>query len=122
MSSKSFSLLVLTISCAGLIGVFVGSFLNVVIYRTPLGLSVNSPRSFCPTCERQLAWWENIPIVSWIGLKGRCRTCGTPISIRYPLVELSTGIVFALVTWAWDGTIVSAAYCVLAAAMVAVSL
>jgi leader peptidase (prepilin peptidase)/N-methyltransferase len=122
MSSKSFSVLVVTISFAGVIGVFVGSFLNVVVYRTPLGLSVSKPRSFCPVCDRQLAWWENIPLASWAGLRGRCRTCGVPISVRYPLVELTAGILFALVTWAWDGTVVSAGYCVLAATMVAVGL
>jgi prepilin signal peptidase PulO-like enzyme (type II secretory pathway) len=122
MGSKSFSLLAVTISFAGIIGVFVGSFLNVVVYRAPLGLSISSPRSFCPACGRQLKWWENIPLASWIGLRGRCRTCSVPISVRYPGVELSTGVLFALVTWAWAGTIVSAAYCALVASMVAVSL
>ncbi len=107
---------------AGVAGLFVGSFLNVVVYRTPRGLSVAGPRSFCPACNRQLTWWENVPVGSWLALRGRCRTCDQPISLRYPLVELGTGVVFALVTWGWDGTIVSAAYCVLAATMVAVSL
>jgi leader peptidase (prepilin peptidase)/N-methyltransferase len=120
MSSDDFPLLASTIALAGLIGLFVGSFLNVVIYRSPLGLSVSKPRSFCPTCRRQLAWWENIPVGSWIALRGRCRTCHQPISIRYPLVELTTGVVFALVTWAWHGSALSAAYCVLAATMIAV--
>lgn len=122
MSSDGVSLLVVKALIAGVFGVFVGSFLNVVVYRSPLGLSVSAPRSFCPTCNRQLTWWENIPIASWIGLRGRCRTCHLPISPRYPLVELSTGIIFGLVTWAWDGTLMSAAYCCLAAGMVAVSL
>ncbi|MBF6555291.1 MAG: prepilin peptidase [Acidimicrobiales bacterium] len=110
------------ILAAGLAGLLVGSFLNVVVYRIPRGLSVSGPRSFCPTCNRQLTWWENVPVVSWVALRGRCRTCHQLISIRYPLVELGTGAAFALVTWGWDGTIVSAAYCVLAATMVAVSL
>lgn len=122
MSSDGVSLLVLTILFAGIIGVFVGSFLNVVVYRAPLGLSISSPRSFCPTCRRQLSWWENIPVASWVGLRGRCHTCGVPISIRYPLVELSTGVIFALVTWAWNGSVVAAAYCVLASTALAVSL
>jgi leader peptidase (prepilin peptidase) / N-methyltransferase len=122
MSSDDIPLLAVTISFAGIAGVFVGSFLNVVVYRTPLGLSVSAPRSFCPTCKRQLKWWENVPVASWIALRGRCRTCHLPISIRYPLVELSTGVIFALVTWAWHGTVVSASYCCLAAAMVAVGL
>ena len=122
MSSGSFPLLAVTISCAGVVGLFIGSFLNVVIYRAPLGLSVSTPRSFCPNCQRQLAWWENIPLFSWIGLRGRCHTCHSPISIRYPMVELATGVTFALVTWAWHGTAVSAGYCVLAATLIAVAL
>src|SRR5580704_16810679 len=110
------------IVAAGLIGLLIGSFLNVVVYRIPRGLSVAGPRSFCPTCNRQLTWWENVPVGSWVALRGRCRTCHQPISLRYPLVELGTGDVFALVNWGWDGTIISAAYCVLAATMLAVSL
>ena len=116
------SLLVVTVPVAGVVGLFVGSFLNVVIYRTPRGLSVASPRSFCPVCERQLSWWENVPVVSWIALRGRCRTCRQPISIRYPLVELATGAAFASTTWAWHGTSMAVAYCVLAASMIAVGL
>jgi leader peptidase (prepilin peptidase)/N-methyltransferase len=116
------SLLLLKIPIAGVIGLFVGSFLNVVVYRTPLGLSVAAPRSFCPTCNRQLSWWENVPVASWMVLRGRCRSCHQPISARYPLVELASGVVFALVTLGWHGTIVSVAYCTLAATMVAVSL
>lgn len=115
-------MLLVTIPLAGMAGLFIGSFLNVVIYRGPLGLSVAAPRSFCPTCDRQLTWWENVPVVSWLALRGRCRTCHEAISIRYPLVELATGFSFVLVTWAWHGTILSAAYCVLAASMIAVGL
>ncbi len=122
MSSDDFPLLALAIPVAGVVGIFVGSFLNVVIYRTPLGLSVSTPRSFCPRCLRQLRWWENIPVGSWLALKGRCRTCGQPISIRYPVVELTTGAIFALITWSWGGTALSVAYCCLAASMVAVGL
>lgn len=122
MTSDGLPLLAATIPLAGVIGLFVGSFLNVVIYRTPLGLSIAAPRSFCPTCQRQLKWWENVPVASWVALRGRCRTCHQPISVRYPLIELSTGITFALVTWAWHGTIIAAAYCILAATMIAVAL
>ncbi len=122
MSSDNIPVLITTVSVAGVVGLFVGSFLNVVVYRTPLGLSVSTPRSFCPTCRRQLTWWENIPLASWIGLRGRCRTCHVPISVRYPLVELATGLSFALVTWAWHGTLVSAGYCCLSASMIAVGL
>ncbi len=122
MSSDPLPLLALAIPLAGVIGLFVGSFLNVVIYRTPLGLSVAAPRSFCPTCDRQLLWWENVPVVSWIALRGRCRTCHLPISARYPLVESTTALVFALTTWAWHGNIIAAGYCSLAAALIAVAL
>jgi leader peptidase (prepilin peptidase)/N-methyltransferase len=114
--------LAVTIPVAVIVGLFVGSFLNVVVYRTPLGLSVSRPRSFCPTCDRQLQWWENVPLVSWLALRGRCHTCHQPISARYPLVELSTGVVFGLVTWGWHGTIVAAGYCALAAGMISVGL
>ncbi len=122
MSSEGVPLLAVAVPVAIVVGLFVGSFLNVVIYRAPLGLSVAKPRSFCPTCRRQLEWWENIPVVSWVILRGRCHTGHEPISARYPLVELSTGVVFGLVTWGWHGTVVSAGYCALAAGMVAVGL
>ncbi len=122
MSSEEFPLLAATIFFAGLVGDLCRILPQRRRLSSPLGLSVSSPRSFCPTCRRQLKWWENIPIVSWLALRGRCRTCQVPISLRYPLVELSTGVMFALVTWAWRGTIVSAAYCCLAATMIAVGL
>ncbi len=107
---------------AGLVGLFVGSFLNVVAYRVPRRLSVAGPRSFCPTCRHQLTWWENVPVVSWIGLRGRCHRCGQPIALRYPLVESLTAVTFALVTWGWRGTLASAGYCVLVAAIIAIGL
>jgi leader peptidase (prepilin peptidase)/N-methyltransferase len=74
-------------------GLCVGSFLNVVIYRLPReGLAVSKPRrSFCPICHNQLSWYDNIPVLSWLLLRGHCRSCRTPISIRYPLVELLAG-------------------------------
>jgi leader peptidase (prepilin peptidase)/N-methyltransferase len=122
MASDAFSSLGVLVPLAGIIGLVVGSFLNVAIYRVPLGLSVSKPRSFCPTCQRQLQWWENIPVASWAALRGRCRTCHEPISPRYPLVELATGLAFSLVTWGWHGSIVSAGYCVLAASMITVSM
>jgi leader peptidase (prepilin peptidase)/N-methyltransferase len=107
---------------AGIFGLLIGSFLNVVIYRSPLGLSVSTPRSFCPTCDRTLAWWENVPLLSWLALRGRCHTCHEPISIRYPLVELTTGVTFVLVAWAWRGDALTAGYCVLAATAIAAAL
>lgn len=80
-----------------LLGLCVGSFLNVVIYRLPRDLSVFSPsRSFCPGCRRTLPWYENIPLLSWLVLRGRCRGCRTAISVQYPIVEALTGLAFAL--------------------------
>jgi leader peptidase (prepilin peptidase)/N-methyltransferase len=107
---------------AGLIGLLVGSFLNAVVYRTPRRLSVAGPRSFCPTCHHQLAWQENVPVVSWLALRGRCRVCRQPISVRYPLAEIGTAAAFSLVTWGLRGSLVSAGFCALAATMIAVSL
>lgn len=73
-------------------GICVGSFLNVVIVRVPEGLSVVKPRSRCPSCGHEIAWYDNIPLLSWLLLRGRCRGCRTPISIRYPVVELLVGL------------------------------
>jgi leader peptidase (prepilin peptidase) / N-methyltransferase len=83
---------------AGLFGLAIGSFLNVCIYRLPLGKSLAYPPSACTTCGRALSWFENVPVVAWIVLGGKCRTCKTRISPVYPLVELFTGIMFV---WAW---------------------
>jgi leader peptidase (prepilin peptidase)/N-methyltransferase len=84
---------------AGLFGALIGSFLNVCIYRLPLGRSVVWPASACPSCRRQLAWYENVPVASWIVLMGRCRTCRAAISIRYPIIEALTGAMFAAAWW-----------------------
>ncbi|GAA1770919.1 prepilin peptidase [Luedemannella helvata] len=78
-----------------LLGLAVGSFLNVVIHRVPRGESVVSPPSRCPACAAPIRPWHNVPVVSWLALRGRCAGCGTRISVRYPLVELATGGVFA---------------------------
>ncbi len=75
-----------------LLGLCLGSFLNVVIYRLPRGLSVVTPRSFCPNCGHRLTWYENLPLVSYLWQRGRCRSCKAPIDLRYPLVELLSGI------------------------------
>jgi leader peptidase (prepilin peptidase)/N-methyltransferase len=78
------------------LGSTVGSFLNVCIYRIPEGLSIVRPRSRCPQCGAPIAWYHNVPILSWVLLKGRCATCRAPFSVRYPLVEALTGTLFAL--------------------------
>jgi leader peptidase (prepilin peptidase)/N-methyltransferase len=79
-------------------GTCIGSFMNACIYRIPHGLSVSFPRSFCPTCHMKVAWFDNIPIFSWLALRGRCRCCRSYISPRYLLVEVLVGILF-LLTW-----------------------
>ena len=82
---------------AGVLGALIGSFLNVVIHRLPRGESLSRPRSRCPDCGAQIAWYDNVPVLSWLLLRGRCRRCGARISPRYPLVELLTAIAFAAV-------------------------
>ncbi|MFJ3379085.1 prepilin peptidase [Curtobacterium sp. NPDC090217] len=82
---------------AGAFGLVTGSFLNVVVYRVPAGLSVVAPASACPNCGHAIRRRDNIPVVSWIVLGGRCRDCDVSISPRYPIVELGTGILFAVV-------------------------
>lgn len=77
-------------------GLLIGSYVNVVAYRIPNDLSVLSPPSSCPKCGARIRPRDNIPIVSWVVLRGRCRDCGAPISIRYPIVELATGVVFGV--------------------------
>ena len=85
-------------------GAGIGSFLNVVIYRLPLGISVNQPRrSFCPACKKQIPWFRNIPVFSWMALRGKCADCGSPISPRYVLVELLVGALFYAVFLAFGG-------------------
>ena len=84
---------------AGLLGLAFGSFLNVCLSRWPAGESVVAPRSHCRSCEHVLAWWENIPLVSWVFLRGRCRGCGAWIGWRYPLVELAVASLWSLSIW-----------------------
>lgn len=83
------------IGVCALLGLVIGSFLNVVIYRVPRNESIVSPRSACPTCGAPILERDNIPVISWLLLKGRCRSCHSPISVRYPLIELATGALFA---------------------------
>ncbi|MGI8660196.1 MAG: prepilin peptidase [Thermoleophilaceae bacterium] len=85
------------VTAIGVLGTLVGSFLNVVVHRLPRGESVVHPRSRCPACGTQLAERDNVPVISWLVLRGRCRSCGVAISPRYPLVELATGLAFAAV-------------------------
>ena len=88
--------MMLAIALAAIAGAAIGSFLNVCIYRLPLGQSIVWPGSACPTCKGPVAWYDNIPILSWLMLGARCRSCRAPIAIRYPIVELLTMGVFVL--------------------------
>jgi leader peptidase (prepilin peptidase)/N-methyltransferase len=86
-----------TVVLAAVLGLLLGSFLNVVVYRVPIGKSIVSPPSACPHCDTEIKPWDNIPVLSWLLLRGKCRNCSAPISARYPLVELATSVSFALV-------------------------
>jgi prepilin signal peptidase PulO-like enzyme (type II secretory pathway) len=88
----------------GVIGLLIGSFLNVCIYRLPRHESVSWPGSHCTSCQRPLAWYENVPLFSWLLLRGRCRTCRVRISAQYPLVELTTALVFLGCYWVYGLT------------------
>ncbi len=109
-----------TATVAALVGALVGSFLNVVVYRVPRRLSVVSPGSFCPTCRRALAWWENVPVLGWLALRGRCRTCKAPIAARYPLVEGGNAAMWALIDVAAGGRQVVIPLCILSSTVVTI--
>ena len=81
---------------AFIIGSCIGSFINVVVYRLPINSSIVRPRSFCPKCKNKLTWRENIPLISWLIQRGKCINCSKYISIRYPLIELTTAILFVV--------------------------
>lgn len=120
----------------GIVGLIIGSFLNVVIYRVPLEKSIVSPPSACAHCGHAIRWYDNIPLVSWLVLRGKCRDCGGRISIRYPLVELGSALFFVLVALIfvppilhastlptiWAGVLALVAYLYLAAISVALAL
>lgn len=104
-----------------LLGLVVGSFLNVCIYRIPRNQSIIRPRSRCPTCYTQINWYDNIPLLSYVLLKGKCRYCGAYISLRYPFVEGLTGIVFLLTFWRFGLTAVTFLYLLLASLLILIS-
>jgi leader peptidase (prepilin peptidase)/N-methyltransferase len=95
----------------GLCGLLLGSFLNVCVHRMPRDLSVVRPRSYCPACEAPIAWYDNIPVLSYVLLHARCRKCGARISFRYPLVELLTGGLFFLYVYGLGMTGEALKYC-----------
>ena len=126
-----------------LFGLCIGSFLNVVIHRLPLmlergwkmesadllgvaheaapAITLATPRSRCPSCGHAIAWYENIPIASWLWLRARCSACRAPISVRYPLIELTTAVLFALVGWRFGAQPVALLWCLFCAVLVALA-
>ena len=113
----------LVVGFTAVLGLLVGSFLNVVVHRVPLGESVVSPPSACPRCHNLIRARHNVPVLGWLVLRGRCYDCGSPISARYPLVEAGTGVLFALAGWRFaDRPVLLAAYLAFAAAAVALAL
>lgn len=104
---------------AAIFGLLIGSFLNVCIYRLPRDLSVTRPRSRCPHCEKTIAWYDNIPVGSYLALGGRCRGCGASIPFRYPLVEFLTGAAFFLAVYMLGFTIAAMKLCVFSAMQIA---
>ncbi len=103
---------------AGLFGLIIGSFLNVCIYRIPNGKSIVWPASFCPKCGNPIKWYDNVPVLSYILLWGKCRHCKEPISCQYPLIEILTSILTVLFVWkwgltAWTGVVLVAVYCLI---------
>ncbi|HSW19059.1 MAG TPA: A24 family peptidase, partial [Ramlibacter sp.] len=129
---------------AGVFGLLVGSFLNVVIYRVPKMMerqwaqecaelsgqeappaepfNLMQPRSRCRQCGHVIRWWENIPVLSWLALRGKCSACAAPIGVRYPAVELATGALFAYLVARWGVTPIAGAWCAFAAAVLALAL
>jgi leader peptidase (prepilin peptidase)/N-methyltransferase len=111
----------LVLGCA-LLGLLIGSFLNVVIWRVPRKLSVVRPPSHCPQCETPIRPIDNIPVAAWLVLRGKCRHCGNPIPVRYPLVEAGCGLLFAAVGARFGASWALPAYLVLTAALLAISI
>ena len=87
-----------------MLGIILGSFLTVCIYRIPQGRSVVAPRSACPACGIQIAWYDNVPVWSFLWLRGRCRACQQAIPFRYPLIEVANGLGYLLVVWRFGWT------------------
>lgn len=112
----------LVVVLCGVLGLVIGSFLNVVIWRVPRGESVVRPASHCPSCGRPIRARDNVPVLSWLMLRGRCRDCGARISVRYPLVEILTAALFVVMALRFEADWVLPAYLYLAAVGVALAL
>lgn len=107
-----------SILVAAAFGAVIGSFLNVCIYRIPKGRSIVWPGSACGSCGHMLAWFENIPVLSYVFLRGRCRACGAPISLRYPFVELLTAVMFAGAWWLYGPSALLASRLIFGSALI----
>src|SRR5580698_1470970 len=107
------------VTIAFLAGLLIGSFLNVCVFRLPRDLSVVAPRSFCTNCEKTISWYDNIPVVSYVLLRGRCRHCQEHIQWRYPAVELATAAAFAVCVGALGLTLPAAKYAIFSAILIA---
>ena len=114
--------MILLVLLCGFVGLLIGSFLNVVIWRVPRGESVVSPPSACPSCGHEIRPRDNVPVLSWLVLRGKCRDCGHPISARYLLVELTCGVLFAVMAIRFGSTAVLPAYLYLAAVGLALAM
>lgn len=108
-------------AAAFVVGTIVGSFCNVCISRWPSGQSVVQPRSRCPKCLSRIAWYDNIPLLSWLILRAKCRHCQAPISLQYPLVEALTGLLFLLTYWRFGWVAATPVYMLFSAGMVIVT-
>jgi len=104
-----------------LFGAFIGSFLNVCIWRLPRGESIVTPRSHCPKCQKMIRWYDNIPILSYLALRGKCRYCKTPISLQYPLVETVTGLCSFLLMLRFGPSLAYLFYFALVAALIVIT-
>ncbi len=109
---------VIPVVVAAMFGAIIGSFLNVCVYRLPRGRSVVWPASACGSCGRQLSWYENIPVLSFVVLGGRCRSCHASISIRYPVIEALTAVMFATAWWYYGPGVALAARLVFGCALI----
>jgi len=108
---------------AFLLGLVIGSFLNVCIYRIPKGLSVAWPPSACMGCKNRIKWYDNIPVLSWFVLRGKCRNCGCKISVQYPVVEFFTALLTVLFVWRfgltwWTPCVLFSVYCLIALSVI----
>jgi len=110
-----------SLSVAVVLGLIIGSFLNVCIHRIPLNESVLSPASRCPSCRHPVRWRDNIPVISFLLLLGRCRDCGQPISWRYPLVELANGLGYALLVWRFGVGLETVVYALLLSSLLVIT-